>query len=247
MARTTLLLLVTILGGGCSSLHGVASLSRLKRTEAKSESRNTPAEAPISQLGVALPAMKPGDDRELKIIAAEQMTKHGYWNEAVELYLDAESTAPKKPRLDVQLAPALAGAGRYPESIERYRHLVKENAEDAELANNFAFTLMESGDLVAAEKEFRRALRLDPTFENAAVNLGLLLARQKRNDEALAVLVPAIGEAAAHHNLGVVAIEAGDENAARQHFVIAASLPSAPKTTQEFIVAIAKPSMTPAK
>lgn len=201
----------------------------------------------MSQLGVALPAMKPGDDRELKIIAAEQMTKHGYWNEAVELYLDAESMAPKKPKLDVQLAPALAGAGRYPESIERYRHLVKEDAESADLANNFAFTLMESGDLVTAEKEFLRALTLDPTSENASVNLGLLLARQQRNDEALAVLIPAIGEAAAHHNLGVIAIDAGDEHAARKHFVMAGSLPSTPRATKEFIAAISKSSMTTTK
>ncbi|WP_372717871.1 tetratricopeptide repeat protein [Novipirellula sp.] len=201
----------------------------------------------MSQLGVALPAMKPGDDRELKIIAAEQMAKHGYWDEAVELYLDAESIAPKKPKLDAQLAPALAGAGQYPQSIERYRRLIKINPMDAELANNFAFTLMESGDLVAAESEFRRALTLDTQSENAAVNLGLLIARQRRYDDALSVLIPAIGEAAAHHNLGVIAIEVGDEHSARQHFAKAASLPGAPKATQEFIAAISKSSMTTVK
>lgn len=244
MTRTTLLLLATIFASGCSSLHGVPSLSGLKRSEAKSESRNKTAEAPMSQLGVALPAMKPGDDRELKIIAAGQMATHGYWNEAVELYLDAESMAPKKPKLDVQLAPALAGAGRYPESIERYRRLVKVNAKDAELANNFAFTLMESGDPVAAENEFQRALTLDPKSENAAVNLGLLVARQQRYDEALAVLIPAIGEAAAYHNLGVLAIEVGDEKTAKQHFEVAASLPSAPKATHEFIAALSHSTTT---
>jgi len=36
---------------------------------------------------------------------------------------------------------------------------------------------MESGDTVAAEMEFRRALTLDSQSENAAVNLGLLLTR----------------------------------------------------------------------
>ncbi len=75
----------------------------------------------MSQLGVALPALKPGDDRELKLIAAEQMAQHGYWREAIDLYLEAESMAPKKPRLNMQLAPALAAVGRYPESLRRYR------------------------------------------------------------------------------------------------------------------------------
>ena len=70
------------------------------------------------------------------------------------------------------------------------------------------------------------------------VNLGLLLARQRRCQEALDSLVPAIGESAAHHNLGVIAIDCGDEATARQEFSRAASLPSAPKETQEFNAAL---------
>ena len=170
----------------------------------------------MSQLGVALPAMKPGDDRELKIIAADQMAKHGYWSEAVDLYLQAESMAPKKPKLDAQLAPALAGAGQFPESIQRYRRLINKDPKNVALVSNLAYTQMESGDPVSAEAEFRRALTIDPHYENAAVNLGLMLARQRRYDEALAVLVPSIGESAAHHNLGIIAIDCGDESAARQ-------------------------------
>lgn len=230
-----MILVVVGLSNGCNSL------AKFKRDDAKSESRPKPTESPASQLGVALPAMKPGDDRELKIIAADQMTKHGYWSEAVELYLEAESMAPRKPKLDAQLAPSLAGVGQYSESLQRYRRLVKGNPKNASLVNNLAFTLMESGDNVAAETEFRRALTLDPKFENAAVNLGLLLARQQRHDEALAVLIPAIGESAAHHNLGVVAIDVGDEETARRQFAIAASLPCVPKATHEFITAIERP------
>ncbi len=47
---------------------------------------------------------------------------------------------------------------------------------------------MESGDLDAAESEFQRAFTLDPSFENAAANLGLFIARQGRYDEALAAI-----------------------------------------------------------
>ncbi len=192
----------------------------------------------MSQLGVALPAMKPGDARELKIIAADQMSKHGYWSEAVDLYLQAESMAPKKPKLDAQLAPALAGVGQFPESIQRYRRLVKDDPKNIALVGNLAYTIMESGDAVSAEAEFRRALTIDPHYENARVNLGLMLARQRRYEEALTLLVPAIGESAAHHNLGVIAIDCGDEATARQEFSLAASLPRAPKATQEFLAAL---------
>jgi Flp pilus assembly protein TadD len=198
----------------------------------------------MSQLGVALPGMKPGDDRELKIIAADQMTTHGYWSEAVDLYLQAESMALRKPKLDAQLAPALAGAGQFSESIRRYRLLIKNDPKNAALVSNLAYTMMESGDPVSAEAEFRRALTIDPQYENAAVNLGLLLARQRRCEEALALLAPAIGESAAHHNLGVIAIDCGDEATAQQEFSLAASLPRASLTTSDFLAALSDSGQT---
>ena len=232
MRRSHFPLLLIVLACGCTAF------PQIKRISAESKTSKASGDSPMSQLGVALPAMKPGDDRELKIIAADQMTKHAYWSEAVELYSQAESMAPKKPKLDAQLAPALAGAGQFPESIQRYRRLIKDDPKNVALVSNLAYTIMESGDPVSAETEYRHALTIDPHYENAAVNLGLLLARQRRYEEALALLVPAIGESAAHHNLGVVAIDCGDEATARQAFSHAASLPSAPKATQEFLAAL---------
>ncbi len=235
MKRFHFPLLLIVLTSGCSAI------PQMKRPFAEPKPPKTSSNSPMSQLGVPLPAMKPGDDRELKIIAADQMAKYGYWSEAVDLYLQAEAMATKKPKLDAQLAPALAGAGQFPESIQRYRRLIKDDPKNVVLVANLAFTIMESGDQVTAEAEFRHALSIDPHYENAAVNLGLLLARQRRYQEALAVLVPAIGESAAHHNLGVIAIDSGDEATSRQEFTYAASLPSAPKATQEFLAVLSDP------
>ncbi len=109
--------------------------------------------------------------------------------------------APNKPKLDAPISPCLGWCRQHNESIQRYRRLQEANPKDAVLLNNLAFTLMESGDLATAETEFRKALTIEPKNENAAVNLGLLLARQKRYLEALAILTPAVGPAAAHHNL----------------------------------------------
>ena len=77
-------------------------------------------------------------------------------------------------------------------------------------------------------------LSLDPQLENAAVNLGLPLARQRRYDEAFEILTPAIGVAAAHHNLGVIAVDLGDETTAHQQFTLAASCENVPEATQGF-------------
>ena len=227
----SLIALVTTLTG-CTTLMP----HQLWRHEKPAESKPTPS--PISQLGVALPAMKPGDERELNLIAADEMAKKGYWKEAIKHYKDAEAMAPEKAKLDSQLAPALAGAGEYQESLLRYRRLMEADAENSELINNFAWTLMESGDKAAAEATFRRALAIDPKSERAAVNLGLLLARQNRDDDAFAVLSTSIGEAAAHHNLGVVAIDMGDEQRAKHHFAKSAASSQTPKTSHDFLAAL---------
>ncbi|TWT73345.1 tetratricopeptide repeat protein [Allorhodopirellula solitaria] len=232
MLRFTWMLPAIMLVAGCHAL------PQIPRPDSRAERPEPTSEAPMSQLGAPLPAMRAGDERELKVVAADQMTKQGYWDEAVELYLEAEAMAPKKPRLDAQLAPALAGARQYPESIRRYRRLIEDDPTNASLLSNLAYTLEESGDTAAAEEEFQRALAIDPDLENTRVNLGLLLARQRRYDEALTVLTPAIGAPAAHHNLGVIAIELDDETAAKQHFARAASYPTAPAATQEFIAAL---------
>lgn len=234
MNRSIPMSVAILLFSGCSSL------PRITFPDSKVEKHAQSSEAPMSQLGAALPAMKPSDERDLKIIAADQMTQQGYFVDAIELYREAETMAPKKSKLDAKLAPAFAGAGRYTESLERYRRVIESDPKNASLINNFAFTLMESGDESTAEAEFKHALEIDPHLENASVNLGLLLARQRREEEAIAVLTPAIGIAAAHHNLGVIAIELDDEASANQHFANAASCPAAPKATDEFIAALSR-------
>ncbi len=197
-------------------------------------------ELPIAQLGSALPAMKPGDERALKLIAADQMVENGYSAEAVELYREAESLSPRKAKLDLQLAAALASAGSYDESLARYERLLKRDKKNVSIINNYAYTLMESGNVAKAEAEFRRAIAIEPRFENAATNLGMLLAQQKRYGEALEVLVPVVGESAANHNLGVAAVEVGDEASAIRYFSKATSLPGSSKLSHEFLRSLSK-------
>jgi Flp pilus assembly protein TadD len=232
MLRVVVPIILVVTSFGCTSLSPRKIWHRDKPVE------NQPQPSPVSQLGVALPAMKPGDERELNLIAASEMAKNGYWKEAVKLYKDAEVMAPKKPKLDAVLAPALAGAGEYQESLLRYRRMVEADPENAELTNNFAWTLMTSGDTISAETEFRRALVMDPKYEHAAVNLGLMLARQNRDDEAFAVLSESIGDIAAHHNLGVVAIDMGNEPLAKHHFALSTQSAQAPQASRDFLAAL---------
>ncbi len=217
---------------GCSSLP-------LKGFAAKEKQpTQAPSHSPISQLGTALPAMKPGDERELCVIAGDEMCERQYWKEAIELYRNAEAMDTTKGKLDDKLAAALAADEQFEESIMRYRRLIAKTPNDAELRNNFAWTLMESGNLVEAESEFQRSIALAPESSKARVNLGVMQARQKRYDEALATLEPAIGLAAAHHNIGVIAIENQDEPVALKAFQEATHRAGAPKASAEFLAGL---------
>ena len=76
----------------------------------------------------------------------------------------------------------------------------------------------ELGDLIRAEHAFRRALKENPAFTPASMNLALLYTRERRYDEALACLDRAVERAANDIQLrslrGHVRCEAGDEAAA---------------------------------
>lgn len=231
--RFALLALGILISSGCGSL----SARRLGNSASTKPAAAT-SQSSISQLGVALPAMKAGDDRELAMIAAQEMHRSGYPDEAVELYLKAETLAPKKPKLDAELAPALASAGRYPEAIVRYRRLLAARPEDVELRNNLAWTLLESGDLVAAEAELRAAILRDAAYQPAMVNLGIVLAKQNRYEDSFAVLLPAIGAGPAHHNLAIIAIEQGDEHLAKKHLELAGASKHPPAGTRQLLTAL---------
>ena len=133
MLRSFPVTLAVMLVSGCSTL------PQVKRSASSEEKDAKTSAATISQLGVALPAMKPGDERKLKIIAADQMSGQGYWNEAIELYREAEAMAPKKPKLDAQLAqrlPAQAADTRIAATIPSTHR--RRSEERLQLINNYA-------------------------------------------------------------------------------------------------------------
>lgn len=89
------------------------------------------------------------------------------------------------------------------------------------LYNNLALAQAMAGDLRGAEASLRRALALDPEHRLAANNLGLLLVRQGRDDEAYQIFAQAQGVAQAHNNLGVILAWQGRTRQAQEQFRLA--------------------------
>ncbi|WAR08944.1 TMTC3-like protein [Mya arenaria] len=111
---------------------------------------------------------------------------------------------------------------RWPVAVERFKQLIKKQSNDSRPPFSLAMLMMDMGDFNAAEKYFKLAIKIEPTFKSALFNLALMLTNNlQRPMDA----VPFVRELLkcfnkvievepenieALHNLCVVLVERGD-------------------------------------
>ena len=155
--------------------------------------------------------------RELRIRTADSMAKHGHRREAIALLLSAEAADPNGKPLDRKLAPLLAQEKDFDESLERYRRALQESPDDLELHNNYAWTLMESGQLRQAMRAAEQGLKVDLDDSRLASTLAAIHYRSGDRQAAFDLFRKHCGESGAHHNLALLDIDAGNIPSAIQH------------------------------
>src|SRR5882672_12380720 len=82
-------------------------------------------------------------------------------------------------------AALLLQAGKLNEAEPLVRRAVAAAPTNADAHNLFGVILDQRGQTQAAEREYLAALRLNPRSISARANLGVLVARSKRDDEAI--------------------------------------------------------------
>lgn len=107
------------------------------------------------------------------------------------------------------------------QAMNAFRAALQSRPNNPALYNNLALAQAMAGDLRGSEASLRRALALDPEHSLSANNLGLLLARQGREDEAFQVFARSQGVAKAHNNMGVILAWQGRTIQAQQQFRMA--------------------------
>lgn len=157
------------------------------------------------------------DERMLCMETARTVADKGHADEAIKLYQRAEEIDPSEPALDRQLAPLYAQSGDFESAIERYQRLVSVSPKDTELCNNFSWTLMEAERYSGAILEAQRGLSIDAGNQRLRSTLAMIYYRQGDQTSALREFEKAQDATAAHHNLAVLEIDAGNLPSAQQH------------------------------
>jgi tetratricopeptide (TPR) repeat protein len=163
-------------------------------------------------------------------MAGRSHLERGFQLEQVGRVQDAIAETEQALRLDPSLVRAhinliiLYGrTGNLAKAEEHYQAVVKLNPNGFPEAHyDHGVLLAEGGKLDEAEKEYRRALEIDPTYADAHNNLGYLLERQGRLAEAATEYRKAIeakpDSRQAHFNLGRILVNQQEYQEAIEQF-----------------------------
>lgn len=150
--------------------------------------------------------------------AAESHLERGVELEQAGRLDDAIAETERALQLDPKLVMAHANliilygrTGNLKKAEEHYQAAIRLNPHQfPDAPYNYGLVLMKDGKLAEAEKAFRKALEINPSFADAHNNLGFLLERQGKLAEAIAEYKKAVEARPdfrqAHFNLGRVLV-----------------------------------------
>jgi tetratricopeptide (TPR) repeat protein len=132
-------------------------------------------------------AVAPGEPDGLQLLGLVR-EHQGRPAEAEQLLRQSLMARPQQPHVQVHLGRILAETGKHQEAIAQLQAAVQAEADLLDAFVILAQVQFTIGDLTAAEKNYRSALRLAPNSQTALLGLGVLLNQTRRPEEAEIVL-----------------------------------------------------------
>jgi tetratricopeptide (TPR) repeat protein len=166
---------------------------------------HTGALAAVEQRCRGLLQTRAGDGMLWKILSVA-LLRQG--RDALPELQRAVQLRPRDAETHVNLAIALAAAGRQDDALTSYRHALALNPASVEALNNLGTLLRDLGERDEALSVWRQAVTLDPRRAENHLNLGNVLFDLRRLDEAAAAFRDALAlePASAQALLGLAAV-----------------------------------------
>jgi tetratricopeptide (TPR) repeat protein len=140
---------------------------------------------------------------DVQIAMAQTLEEGGTPKQAAAIYTQALKKDPKRADACLRLAILCDKEGKFEESAHWYDQAASLAPDDPEVYANRGYGLYLQQQWAVAEKNLREAIRLDPDHRRYHNNLGLVLARRGRYQEALGEFsLAGCSEAEARVNLG---------------------------------------------
>ena len=153
----------------------------------------------------------------LCLYAGRSFTRNRDWRDDNALFVKTAATSPASVRALVNAAQAQVERRKFAEARELVLRALRLSPVTDKFPlpyNTLGLAHLGEGDLTAAELAFREALKRDPLDLDARVNLGIVFARQRRYDGAIAAFETALltepGAVKLHYNLALACRQKGE-------------------------------------
>lgn len=148
--------------------------------------------------------LRPEQKADVQIALARGLEHQGRTDEAKKIYLDITKAVPRRADAFHRLALLHDHKGECALAQDYYRQALEREPQNAELHCDCGYSAYLQQHWEDAEKSLRRAIALAPDCTRAHNNLGMLLARTRRDGEALQEFAKAgANEAEARANLAL--------------------------------------------
>lgn len=230
--------LVAAAASGCSATGGKSSVSGLAAAPAAGAQQSGGIKSLFAKSSTK-PKAKPADDEfedeydpnrkvskaedaEMQFAMGRTLEGQGRSGEAFQAYREASLLDPSNPELTHRMAVAAAAAGKFGESEQLFRDALQKSPGNPEIFCDMGYTQYLQGKYRDAEQNYRQALAIKFDHSRAHNNLGMVLARTGRADEAMmAFHRGGCGESEAHSNIGLALMLEEKVLESRDHYKLA--------------------------
>lgn len=230
--------LVVATCAGCQSL----STPNLSLSSMALPRLEMPALPTHSSPEATVPDLPRQKEIELHSTMAKEMEKAGHDREAIHCYEKLRALDAKTPGLSWKLGVLYARQEEFDKSATEFRKALDIEPPNSDLLNDVGYGSYQAGKWEEAEGWFRKALELNPQNTRAQVNLGLAVGQQGKFQAAFDLFRPVIGEANAHHNVGILYMVQKRPEEAKTHLCRALALDPSMSVTKATLEKLAKPT-----